>query len=249
MPQNSHPAGERNEEASRELNRGNDDRTKAVSPHIVLDVVLLPTGGTKQSVGVIPPAEAIDAFMASTAAMKQIVFGNSKTVDSEECASEEPSKGKNDKSKEGRIEVKEEETSQEGGPTLPLKNDAGKSVNVRRALAERYSLLALLNGHPRHFAALLCLALGQDVETNAKIRNYLKARKLLSEDGVSVCPEVRDILLSSYQKTPDGHHLGYPFAINGPEDLQIIENAEQQIRDFWATMLHGEEDSNKGRSR
>lgn len=131
--------------------------------------------------------------------------------------------------KEGRMPKKEEE------PILPLKN--GSTANVRHALAERRNLERLLRHAPQHFDILLKLCQGTTAEAIARSGipaeeslKYLQNDTVLQKDG-TVRPIVRDVLLSSYQVTPDGPAITMPFAFTTHEQTEMVDAIQQQINE------------------
>ena len=73
---------------------------------------------------------------------------------------------------------------------LPLKN--GTQADVRQALVEYYSLLALLDSQPHHFHALLAIAQNRPEEATQESREYLRARGSLADDG-AILSLTRDV--------------------------------------------------------
>jgi hypothetical protein len=119
-------------------------------------------------------------------------------------------------------EASEERTT----PKLRLKN--GAMCDVRVALEDRSLLNFMHEVHPEHFQSLLALAKGQAEHAVPDHVAWFEERGYVTADG-GVREDLRDVLLSSYQTTREGPMLLNPFALDKPEDLDII-NAVQRKR-------------------
>ncbi len=124
---------------------------------------------------------------------------------------------------------------------LALKN--GSRHNARHALAEWRNLERMLRHHPHHFNGLLALcrhqeptAAGQPELLPADSITYLKTDGVLGKDS-EVRPIVRDVLLSSYQITPDGPAMTLPFAFSSHEERLIFERIANQTNQPFKTWL------------
>jgi hypothetical protein len=137
---------------------------------------------------------------------------------------------------------------------LTLKN--GAKVNARHALAERSRLERLLRNHPDHFGALMRLSKAQaagsnqfDQTTIQESVRFLKNNGDLLKDG-QVRSIVRDVLISSYQETPDGPVMTQPFLLASKEDKRIAdrieEDADQRFQE-WLREARSDKDD-RGRS-
>jgi len=137
----------------------------------------------------------------------------------------------------------EKEGMQEGGKEFSLQLKNGNHANVRHALAERSNLERMLRSNPQHFSVLLALCQAHTAEESGvspvpapESMEFLKTDGTLESDG-TVRPIVRDVLLSSYQITPDGPTLTMPFVFSNPEEPLAVDRIEQQIRQRFKNWL------------
>ena len=121
---------------------------------------------------------------------------------------------------------------------LRLKN--GEPEEARWALAERNILDRLLRIQPQVFDVLLRLCRGdvpqtQDVTWHESLE-ILKKRRDVLDDG-TVRPLVRNVMLSSYQMTPDGPVMTQPFALTNQQDKELADLIEHQVDEHQMTFV------------
>ena len=124
---------------------------------------------------------------------------------------------------------------------LRLKN--GELANVQSALAERACLEDLLRIHPQHFKVLLSLSRGDAPDPTVPETTWRESVEFLKNetrdlrhDG-TVRPLARNVLLSSYQVTPDGPVLSQPFALTSQQEKQLADAIDQRTDTHRAQFL------------
>jgi hypothetical protein len=125
-------------------------------------------------------------------------------------------------------------TEKDDLPQIRLKT--GATVGAREAAAIWRSLGALLAVDPDEFGSLLALA--QDRPGDADQRHFksLRADAFLQDDH-SVDPVVRDVLLNSFELTPEGPVIS-PLRLQNAADRPIAEQALRE-RDEWVQNFAG----------
>jgi hypothetical protein len=87
-------------------------------------------------------------------------------------------------------------------PMITLKN--GAVVDARSAVAKVEQLNSLIRVAPNQVQTLLALAEDRMDDANPEHFRSLGAARLLEEDGGIIHPDVREVLLNSYEETPEG---------------------------------------------
>ncbi len=104
---------------------------------------------------------------------------------------------------------------------LPLKNGGATEIAVGLVTAD--ILRDLLEKQPEHFEVLLALARGQNQDLPVRSLAYLRRDEFLMK-GAVIKPLYRDILLSSYQQTPDGPVIVNPFRLDDEADARAVQS-------------------------
>jgi hypothetical protein len=117
-------------------------------------------------------------------------------------------------------------------PTITLKN--GALVEARQAVAVLEDLDTLLTNAPDEFQTLLALAQGRDADANPQHFKSLRAHTFLDwHDGRTIQPLVRDVLLNSFEMTPEGPVI-VPLRLQDAADLPAAEQAQAEL-DRWTS--------------
>ena len=137
----------------------------------------------------------------------------------------------------------------EDEPKLPLKN--GATVPVRQGLGEAFSLRNLLQTHPQHIEFLLKLARGADLATDSRRRDqaYQQSLRFLRDAGKlqadsTVHPLTRDVLVSGYQRTPDGPMITQPFVIAYANDKSLGDRIQAEFETALGKLLRLDKGNN-----
>jgi len=121
---------------------------------------------------------------------------------------------------------------------LRLKN--GSQANVRLALTERNSLNDLMRVFPQHFKVLLALCMhsgtaqshpGAESGLQESVDFLRDQYRVVLIDG-TVDPLTKNVLVSSYQETPDGPMLTQPFALDSPGQKRLADMIERTADEF-----------------
>jgi hypothetical protein len=107
-----------------------------------------------------------------------------------------------------------------------------KSGGKTSAIGGHFAVLhlqALLDQSPDDFRALLAIARGQPQDAAPECVERLKRGLLLHPRTGEIYPsDLRDILLSAYQETPDGPVLVNPFRLNDAAEAQEVERKQKE---------------------
>jgi hypothetical protein len=109
-------------------------------------------------------------------------------------------------------------------PQITLKN--GAVVDARRAVTIVEQLQIELASHPEEFKSLVALAEGRPQDADPAHFEELFACAFLENDH-AIEPIVRDLLLNSYQVTPEGPVV-VPLRLQDAADLPAAQRAQRQ---------------------
>jgi hypothetical protein len=112
-------------------------------------------------------------------------------------------------------------------PTITLKT--GAVVDARQAVGEHQALETLLTNAPDEFQSLLALAQGRPADANPKHFQSLRAHTFLDwDDGRTITPLARDVLLNSFEMTREGPVIA-PLRLQDAADLPAAEQAQGEL--------------------
>ncbi len=128
--------------------------------------------------------------------------------------------------------------------TLPLRIGGEIDAGFGRGYFE--GLRSLLEQYPQHFQALVTLAEGSAPVASLSSIDFLKHCWFLDADG-RIKSDVRAVLLSALQVTPEGAVLTNPFRLETSDQARDLERQEA---DGYRRLLRrlGTEGKDKGRS-
>jgi len=142
--------------------------------------------------------------------------------------------------------VREDRVQVEGQTSWPLKN--GYQVELRRGMADYQSLGLLFEKDSSLFQALLTIAQGRphdvSTENTAALRNGLY---LLPD--FSMREDLRNVLLSAYQETPDGCVLVNPFRLESTDQAGALEHMEKAALERLLRLIGGDKDEGRSGGR
>jgi hypothetical protein len=127
-------------------------------------------------------------------------------------------------------------------PKITLKT--GDPVDARAAVAILDQLRAYLAVHPEEFRSLLALAEGRPGDADPGHFQSLHRHAFMEDDGRSISPEVRSVLLNSYVVLREGPVL-VPLRLQNEADRAVAEEAQKQLDRWYQRVLFGR----KGGSR
>ncbi len=114
------------------------------------------------------------------------------------------------------------------GPKDKFKLKSGGEINVVGGHFAVLQLQALLDKSPEDFRTLLAIARGNPQDAVPDSIERLKGGFLHPRTCEVHPPILRDILLSSYQETPEGPVLVNPFQLNQATDAQEVERQTKE---------------------
>lgn len=117
---------------------------------------------------------------------------------------------------------------------VSLKN--GETMESQLAWDYLDSLRLLLEEHPKHFLALLAAARGNERLPRGNIAQLLRRHRYLRNDR-SIDPDYRNVLLSSYQETPEGPVLANPFAPGDQYEADQLTKTREADDAKWRRII------------
>jgi len=135
-------------------------------------------------------------------------------------------------------------TQDDNLPQIRLKS--GATVGAREAAAVWRDLAALLTVDPDDFRSLLALAQDRPGDADQRHLKSLRAGYFLENDSRTIRPVVRQVLLNSFELTPEGPVIA-PLRLKDAADRPVAEQALKE-RDKWVRdFASGSKDKDRSR--
>lgn len=120
------------------------------------------------------------------------------------------------------------------GPKFTLKN--GDQIDARWAILLYDRLRAMQAVHPKRLKSLLALAPDRPNDVPTDHLELFKEGGLADSAG-AISPDVRGVLLSSYQQTPDGPVLTNPVRFASAADRAAVERINRELNQRFRSFL------------
>src|SRR5580704_17015667 len=121
-----------------------------------------------------------------------------------------------------------------------LKN--GGQVEGSSGIGTLRALESLLVQSPDLFNALLAIVQGRAQDATPEAITELRKATFIGARTGAVIPEIRDVLLSAYQETPEGPVLVNPYRFESEAEAREVERDYGQSLDWLARHLRRKDD-------